>query len=326
MKKKLIPLSFISLLALSSCATGVHHDISEYILSMNYRENFKILQLTDPHIGDKDNQKLHYDFMDLTIRDANADLIVVTGDLFTFAGKTTAKRFCEFMDSYNTPWTVVFGNHDEQCYFSVDWLTNLLNNYSEYCLFKDIQDDDVTGNCNFAINLMDGTTIKEQIILMDTNRYYFGSYFGYDFVKENQQDWYDSLIEHTKTQNGGTLVKSLLFTHIPLPEIDTAYEYGLEHNTILGGTKEEKTCPPKYNSHFYDRIVIKGSTNGIFFGHDHNNDFAVVDENNITFSYGTKSTDRIYYMETKLGGQTITLNNDGTFNIDRIHHNYLEVN
>ena len=35
-----------------------------------------------------------------------------------------------------------------------------------YDNYKDIQDDDVFGNANFAINLVDGTEIKNQIIML----------------------------------------------------------------------------------------------------------------------------------------------------------------
>ena len=52
MKKKYLSLFGASLLALTSCgARGVHHEISDYILELPYTDNFRILQLTDTHIG-----------------------------------------------------------------------------------------------------------------------------------------------------------------------------------------------------------------------------------------------------------------------------------
>ena len=98
---KIKPLVFSSLFAvcLTACS-GAKHNISEYILETNYSDNYRILQLTDIHLGDKDNYQTHFDFMDLTIKEANPNLIVVTGDLFTFASKATAKRLFDFLDSY----------------------------------------------------------------------------------------------------------------------------------------------------------------------------------------------------------------------------------
>lgn len=330
MKKGLLFLPFIFSLALTSCATNKRHDIKEYILEANYKSNYRILQLTDPHLADKDDIETHLKFMDLTIKEANPDFIVVTGDLFTFASRTTAKRFFEFLDGYGVDWTITFGNHDEQCYFSVDWLTSLLNGYSEHCKFKDIQDDDVQGNCNFAINLMKDNQVFEQLIIMDSNRYYYGSYFGYDYFKDNQIDWYKRLVEHSKNEyRGGTeVVPSLMFCHIPLPEIYDAWDEakeGKNGTTLLRGERREDPCSPDYNSHFYDTIEELGSTKGIYFGHDHINNFIINFRGKIDFGYGIKSTDRIYYAEDMMGGRVIELHDDHSLEYIDIYHTYKEV-
>ena len=326
MKNRLVLSLSLFAVALSSCG-GVHHDISEYVLSTNYHDNYRILQLTDLHLGDKDNQDLHYKFLDLTIRDANADFIVITGDVFTFASQDTAKRLFAFLDSYEKPWSLVFGNHDEQCMFSVDWLTGYLNEKTKYGMFKDFQDDDTHGNSNFAINLMNGNQIFEQLILMDSNRYHYGDYNGYDYFKQDQIDWYENLVDYTKQQNGGTVVPSIMFYHIPLPEIDNAWDgsqNGDPDAVYVYGEKREKTCPPEYNSGFFDKILEKGSTHAMFFGHDHVNNFEVVYKG-VTFCYGIKSTDRVYYDEDMLGGQVIVLKNDHSIKMEHIYHTYDEV-
>ena len=329
MRNKSILFSSVLAVCLSACASNQKHNINEYILKANYKDNYRILQLTDIHIGDKDNYKDHFNFMDKTIKEANPDLIVVTGDLFTFASKATAKRLFKFLDSYGVNWTVTFGNHDEQCYFSVDWLTSTLNNYSERCLFKDIQDDDVQGNANFAINLMQGNDIFEQLIVMDSNRYYFGSYFGYDYFKQNQIDWYSDLVDYTKEQNGGTVVPSLMFYHIPLPEVRDAWAAAQENpalikNPVNNAQQGEEPCNPDYNSGFFDVIKAKGSTRGMYFGHDHINNY-IVEYQGIDFGYGVKSTDRVYYGDSLLGGRSITIKSDHTLEYQDYYHTYEEV-
>ena len=331
MKNKYILLTPIFALSLSACSlTGVQHDISEYVLSTNYKDNYRILQLTDIHLSDKDNQDLHFKFMDLTIADAHPDMIIVTGDLFTLASQSTAKRLFSYLDSKNVPWTVTFGNHDEQCFFSIDWLTGYLNGLTESgtskCLFKDIQDDGVHGNANFAINLMQGNEIFEQLIIMDSNRYNYGGYFGYDYFKDDQIKWYEDLVDYTTTKNGH-LTESLMFYHIPLPEINDAWDKANDNSggaTLEYGEKREKTCPPDENSGFFDKIVAKGSTKAMFFGHDHINDFRVK-YNGVVFSYGIKATDRIYYDDDMTGGQVIILKNDHTLSYEQIRHTYKEV-
>lgn len=326
MKKRILPLVFIAAMSLTACGQKSYQTKDYFVKSLNYRENFTILQLTDIHMADKDDQDLHYAFLDKLITDAKGkgtiDFMVVTGDLFTFASKGTAKKLFKFLDSYQIPWTVVFGNHDEQTYFSVDWMTSYLNKFGSYCYFKDNQGDKVQGNCNFALNLMnEDDTIHNQLIFMDSNRYYFGSYFGYDFFKQDQIDWYSDLVDYTTLQNGGNVVNSLMFYHIPLYEINDAYDKG----TVIYGEKREKTCPPDENSGFFSKIKEKGSTKAMFFGHDHINNFEA-DYEGVKFCYGIKSTDRIYYAEDMLGYQTITIKADNSLDIKRSYHTYAEVN
>lgn len=325
-KKGLVLFSGLLSLTLSSCA-GIKHSVSDYILKLDYKSDYRILQLTDTHLGDKDNLEEHFKFMDITIKESNPDLIVVTGDLFTFASRTTAKRFFKFLDSYGCKWTVTYGNHDEQCYFSVDWLADLLNNYGSNCVFKDIKDDELQGNSNFAINLMKDEKVFEQLIVMDSNRYEYGSYFGYDCFKQEQIDWYSNLIDETTKENGGVVVPSLMFYHIPLPEINAAYDKakaGEDGATFVYGEKGEKACPPDEDLHFFDKIVEKKSTTGMYFGHDHLNNF-IVNYKGIDFGYGIKSTNRIYYEERLLGGRTIVLKDDHSVSYEHHYHTYGEV-
>ena len=331
-RKNLFLFPSIIAMSLTACA-NVRHEISEYILELNYSNDYRILQLSDTHIGDKDNTQLHYDFMDLTIKEANPDLIVITGDVFTFASKATAKEFFKFMDSHGVPWTLTLGNHDEQCYFSVDWLTRTLNEYGSHCVFKDIQDDDVQGNANFAINLMLGGHVFEQLIIMDSNRYYYGSYFGYDYFKDNQIEWYSRLVDYSKEQNGGVLVPSLMFYHIPLPEVNDAWAAAEKNpllirpviaNKVVEPQQNEDPCNPEYNSEFFKVIKEKGSTKGMYFGHDHVNNY-IVNYEGIDFGYGIKATDRVYYSETLLGGRVITLHADHSMTYQDYYHTYDEL-
>ena len=327
-KKVLLPLLPLFALSLSSCSgVNVHHNIEEYILKMDYKEDMKILQLNDIHIGDKDNRQLHYDFIDLTIKDAKPDLIVLDGDIFTFASRHTARELFNFIDSHGIPWTATFGNHDEQCYFSVDWLTGYLNDYGSNCIFKDIQDDDVFGNANFAINLMKGDEVFETIVVMDSNRYNFGEYFGYDYIKDSQIEWYESVIKHVQGNNVNP-VPSLAFFHIPFPEFSDAwdaYKAGSSDAKYILGEKNEKVCCPDVNSGLFAKMLELSSTNGVFCAHDHINDYSITYKG-ITLSYGIHSTNRIYYDDSMLGGQLITLHNDHTFDIEHVLHTYGEVN
>ena len=339
-RKGLLLFPAIIAMSLTACASNVHHEISEYIAgSIEYTGNFRILQLTDVHLGDKDNLDTHFKFMDLTIQEANADMIVVTGDLFTFASKATANKFFDYLESKGKPWTVTYGNHDEQCYFSVDWLTSNLNKRSEdsnsHCIYKDTQDDDVQGNANFAINLMIGNQLFEQLIVMDSNRYDFKTMY-YDYFKPNQIQWYKDMVEYGRSLPGGALAKSLMFYHIPLPETQTIWDMLQEGSTevtnvptkVKGedkyGSLEEAVCCPDYNSGFFQVIDDLDYTTGMYFGHDHVNNF-IINYKGVDFAYGVKATDRVYYGESKLGGRVITLHADHSTTYEDYYHTYAEV-
>lgn len=328
MKKKIliIFIIFIFLIGLSSCAKK-EYDIEDYILELEYKPDFKILQLTDIHLANKDNQQLQLDYLSLTINEANPDLIVITGDLFTFGDKRTAKRLFGFLDSFGVPWTLTFGNHDEQCYFSIDWLTNYLNNYGSNCYFIDNSDDNVYGYANFAINLMEGSTIKEQIILMDSNRYCYGEYIGYDYIKNDQITWYERLVNYTTNMNGGVPVHSMIFCHIPIPEYDiawTAYENGDSDAIYIGGEKNEKVCCPEKNTHLFDKMQELGSTRAMFCGHDHINSYRILYKG-IYLCYGINSTDRIYYKEDAMGGSGVIIHSDNSLDFEYYYHTYKEL-
>ena len=100
MKKNILPLFFIAAVSLTACGNKVHYadHIDDYVLNIELgeRTNFKILQLTDFHFSDKDDQDELYRYVDTLVEDAKktygVDFIVVTGDLFTFASKWTARK------------------------------------------------------------------------------------------------------------------------------------------------------------------------------------------------------------------------------------------
>ena len=328
--KRICCIIIILILCLSTAACGTQektYPAEDYILELPYKDDFRILQLNDIHFGNKDNRQKQYDFLDLTINSADADLIVLCGDLFTFADRSTAKELFRFIDSYGIPWTVTFGNHDEQCYFSIDWLTSYLNRFGSHCVFRDIQGDDVFGYSNFAIDLMQDEEIFEQIIIMDSNRYYAGDYWGYDYIKPSQTEWYEKLVNYTTEQNGGKTVDSLMFFHIPLPEFDDAWEAaqrGDADAVLEYGEKNESVSCPQYNSGLFDKILSLGSSKAIIVAHDHINNYRVLYKG-VYLCYGINSTDRIYYEDGMIGGHLITVHKDHSLSFDHIYHDYDEV-
>ena len=345
--KALIKIGPLFALALTACGSKTY-EVKDYMLELTWKDDYRILQLNDIHIGMKDDQTLQFNYLETVINDENvkADLIVLNGDLFTFADRSTAKRLFSWMDEHKINWTVTFGNHDEQAFFSIDWMTGYLNKLndkrvkdgSSYCVFKDLQDDDMMGNCNFAINLMKDGKVKEQVILMDSNRYNFGqygdyeAYTGYDCIHDEQSKWYEDVVNYTKTNNGGVVVPSVAFFHIPFPEFETAWELAKANSSevevVIPQTDKseyEGVAAPKINTKLFDKMVELGSTKGVFCAHDHKNNYAIKYKG-ITLSYGVNSTDRVYWDEDLCGGQVNIIKDDGSIEMIQIlNHTYEEV-
>ena len=353
MKKKTLLLSLLSLVTifpLASC-NKVHHNINEYILTYDIKEkeDFRILQLSDVHISLKDERERQKDLLQRIIQNSDCDMFVITGDCFTFADKYTAKEMINFYESQKKPWTLTWGNHDEQCYFSIDWLTGYLNDLSNqegsYLLFKDIQNDDVFGNANFAINLTKNNKLFEQVIIMDSNRYDY-TVPKYDHIKEDQVNWYKELINYTKnTINGGQNYDSLLYFHIPLPEWEDALKQVTEKeywddlkegnlepvylytdkatDTLVKQFKGENPSNPQYDAHLFDAIVELNSTKAISVGHDHVCNY-VMKYKGVYLCYGVNSSDRIYYDDVNnlLGGRILTVKKDHSLRFEDHYEKY----
>lgn len=336
MKKIYILLLLISLISLSGCTLKEkHYDIRNYMTYSEYHENYKIMQITDLHFSSIDNIKEDLAYLDLMIAEAEPDLLIFTGDIFTFASKATIKYVLNHFDSYNIKWTLTYGNHDEQIYTSYEY-PSLYAAQCKNALFRYFYDDDLTGIGNNIINLTREDKVVYQLFIIDSNSYSYQDGFGYDYVHQDQIEWYKKGIEtinkdyHYNWTVGDEAIPSLIFQHIPLPEFENCNNENRqelqEENNNLGnpnGILREDSCPPLFNSGFFDVIKAYKSTKGIFVGHDHINNYNI-NYQGVRFVYGVKSSDNMYNNSDMLGYNLITLH-DGTFDTSFHYHTYKEV-
>lgn len=307
------------------------NDITTFVCD----DDFKILQLSDLHIGggilSGDNDYFALKAIDKIINAANADLIVITGDLiypskFQSLNNDNLKALkivVNYFEQKGIYWTCVFGNHDAQK--GSKYSRKELGEYLEeqkYCLFE-CGDENISGIGNYMINIMNSNQkITQTLYFMDSNDYVTTKHENvsaldrdYDHIHEDQISWYEENVKKNNqinVDNGFTSPTSLLFMHIPFYE----YEYASENGYIVDGKKHEKVCYGKqYN--FFDKIVELDSTKGVFCGHDHFNHF-IMEYKGITLAYGM-SIDYLAYIGIKFisyqrGGTIITVN-DSSFTI-----------
>ena len=95
-------------------------------IKINEERDIKVLQITDVHLGNgsltvkKDRKAINA--VCRLIEDAKPDLIILTGDIvypnssITGSSNNLAalKIIADLMESYKTPWTMCFGNHDAE--------------------------------------------------------------------------------------------------------------------------------------------------------------------------------------------------------------------
>ena len=253
MKNKKLILFFLPFL-LSGCVNHIdyHGNEDKYFLNVDYKDNFRILQLTDIHLSASDDAEMHLKFLSKTIADAHADFIVLTGDMFNYADKRTVKQLFSYIDQYHIPWTFTYGNHDDQGYYNDHYLQDVVGKY-QYSKFVNI-DDNVSGRSNFIINLVDDTDkVRHQIFILESHSYQFHDYMGYDYIKPNQVDWYEHMVNYSTTtfSNGTDPIKSTMFMHIPFPEFEEAwqeYQKGNPEVTCVIGENREYTYPQPVNT------------------------------------------------------------------------------
>ena len=308
-KKSLIALPVFALL-LSGCIGKKTYPEADYLLDVSWErdEDFRILQLGDIHQSQSDLHETHFEVINRTIKASDPDLIVLNGDIFTYADKHVVRKVFSFFDKYDIPWTFTFGNHDDQGYYSDTYIQRLLGKDTyKNVLFKNLQDDDVTGRSNFVINVKKGEEVKYQVYCLDSNNYNFDT-MGYDIVHQDQIDWYERMIKYSKENYGE--IKSSLYLHIAPPEAVEDWE--TRENEIIGNM-EEGLGSPSEDLHFFDRVKELGLTQSIHANHDHAND-AVFLYDGIYFAYGVHSTNRIYNDKAgvKFGGQLLKVNKSDT--------------
>lgn len=267
-------------------------------LTINKDEKLNILHFADLHFGietrNYHNGKVAktLEFMKQTIKESNPNLIIAGGDCILCTGENGLKEFIKLMDSFETPWAFVFGNHDVESRAlngpgSKKEASNILIEHSKnsnYLLYEDkyFSNKEIKYG-NYSIQVFNhDETLRGSIIIMDS-----GIHNGeiYEGISKEQVKWYEEEIDYINKTYGKS--HSLLFTHIQLTEFYDAYINALKDESLFVVkqilTDEEtisiKNDGPFENTYLFNSIVKKGSTKAVFVGHAHNFNFQVKKEN-----------------------------------------------
>ena len=353
MMKKILALLLLTSLFVSLIGCSAYRDVpkdvgkkeyavTEYRTTMQYYDDFKILQIADLHLGIETDVAHQLDILKSTIRREQPDLIILTGDNFMYPSKgvvntllSTLNEECAALTQARggrlTKFTLTFGNHDNQGDYSRYYINNAVSAYAaadgceiaecKFAAFVDFEDDNIFGLTNFYIDLVDdraksrdSADVKYRLHIIDSNTYHFmGPDYDYDVMHADQLD------HAINIYNEATADKSyigLAFFHIPLYEYQDAYEQFLAaDDPILVGQGEfrEGVLFGYENNGAYGKLR-EANIVAFFCGHDHINygDFiynaASSDlSDRAIFSYGVKGTNQLYHDEDMIGYKTVTL-------------------
>lgn len=268
----------------------------------------------------------------------------------SFNNKKTVDIFASLMEQLGVYWTVSFGNHDAEAYnyFNRAKVSEFYQNEKyEYCLFKN-GPTDIKGYGNQILNIKNSSGIITQTLFaIDSNAYLpddpLGLKWHYDNVGQDQIDWYAREVEHLSNYNKKIIkniksestdetfknferVSSLIFMHIPFQEMKDAWDeyannnFTSTENVIFNGgeagEKDPFVYPPVHQDELFETILEKGSTTGVFFGHDHLNNFSLTYKG-VTLSYGM-SIDYLAYTDidkygSQRGCRVIEINPDSSW-------------
>ncbi len=295
----------LATLAALSCAAIVAAQAPE--LRFNDEGEFKIVQFTDNHYKKGKKASLTtIEAMNAVLDAEQPDLVVFTGDL------VYDKDVAEEVDSAlvpvlsrGLPFAFVFGNHDTEFDLGYSEIYDILQAKPGSVMLPRIH----TESPDYCIDILDGDSISAVLYCLDSHRTTKVKDAGkYDWLKLTQIQWYKEQSDRYTSFNGGKPMPALMFFHIPLPEIDYAHADG---KSFILGTKGEDVCSPKLNSGMFAAVKEKGDVRGIFFGHDHDNDY-IANYYGVVLGYGRYTGGNTVYNHIGTnGGRVIVLHRNG---------------
>lgn len=286
---------------------------SKKVLQFGEDGKFKIMQINDT----QDTHNLRERTQELirkAIEEEKPDLVVVAGDIlsdaFLCANDETIPQALrclgDIFEETKTPFAVTFGNHDHDLEDKVS-IKEMADVYLEYEYCVNGTDGCDPGTYNIPILSSDGSKYALNVYMMDTNNKNKET-GGYQGVYPYQVQWYKDKSDELKAQNGGQVVPSVVFQHIPVKEIyqlleqadkteantavyraDDGKWYKLNEDAIIdiGKGLGEAPCPEDLDvtTGQYEAWLEKGDVMGAFFGHDHVNNFVGKTQDGIILGY-----------------------------------------
>lgn len=272
---------------------------------------FRIMQLTDLHMKiqfPEDHEKTLNRIRTIAQKD-RPDLIVITGDLvYSKPAAPMIKKLIAVLDALETPWLVVYGNHDAEMdlsrpdmsalYASGKYNINTLNTSGELA--------------DMEIPVMFGGKPGWYVYALDSHDYSPDQSAGrYGYFSFDQVNWMRECCSARRNADG-TIAPGVAFFHIPLQEYVDAWSpmddsrQGHGDSAHCLGMRGENIAHGALNTGMFAAMREGGSIVATFAGHDHDSDF-VACYKGIALCYGRFSGGNGVYNNIPPGARLIEL-------------------
>ena len=309
----------------------VSEEFVDFTIEVEEGRDVRVLQLTDTEIIDSTQKRtedrlvgLQYTMwqpqnMDMrcfkhireAIKRADPDFIILTGD-FVYGefddNGTSLEALIKYMDSFEIPWSPVFGDLERESAKGADWQCEQLEK-SEYCYFKRGNTD---GDGNYSVGIKQGDEYVRVFYMIDGNT---------EFT-EKRMDWlYDKMTAFDEKMDGKVVNASLCYHHPTTQAVLAGTKYADKRipYTINENVKGEEgdfgsqfgdigglPVPDTHGMDFVE-LLHKFHVDSVFMGHFHEANTSINYEG-IRWTFGLKSSEYGIYEEKLLGGTQITFN------------------
>ncbi|GAM18658.1 hypothetical protein SAMD00019534_018330 [Acytostelium subglobosum LB1] len=255
---------------------------------LKYRPDgtFKIVQFTDLHYGEQDSyDKLNAKSEEAIIAAENPDFVMFSGDMISGYNKhfydvnfynTIWDTLTEPLRKRNLPWAITFGNHDAEGQLNSAQLMNLDRSY------------------NLSLNNEPASLIYS----FDSDTYACEKDERWGCIHPAQVEWYQNQSTHYN------MLPAIAFVHVPPVEMIDLWN---NHEVVGDFGDNGVCCYYSFDSKFVSTMVERKDIKGLYFGHDHRNDF-VGDYYGVQLGYGRKTGYGSYDPKYPEGARVFLLN------------------
>ena len=274
-------------------------------LQFNKDGKFKIVQFTDVHFKYKNPASdSALERINQVLDEEQPDFVIFTGDVvYSAPADKGMLQVLEQVSKRKLPFVVTFGNHDNEQGMTREQLYDIIRQVPGNLM----PDRGSVLSPDYVLTVKASSDAKKDaavLYCMDSHSYSpLKDVKGYAWLTFDQVNWYRQQSAAYTARNGGKPLPALAFFHIPVPEYNEAAS---DENAILRGTRMEEACAPKLNTGMFTAMKESGDVMGIFVGHDHDNDYAVMWKG-ILLAYGRFTGGNTEYNHLPNGARIIVL-------------------